>query len=140
MKSDLKTLTGPDGVAPCKVVFAPDLVGRAMFGADAAGVFELWRDGRIRPAVSRALLARYLRVLRALGLEERLLRRWAWWFSSAAWVHYTAGDPDESLPLADLCLQVARQNAAEYILHGGLVMSAPGALPWLAAAEFLRLT
>jgi hypothetical protein len=126
--------------APREVVFAPDLVGLAMFEANAAGVFQLWRERRIRPVVNRALLARYLRVLRVVGLEERLLLRWGWWFTSALWAHYVAGGPDESLPLLDLCLEVARQNAAECIVHGGLIMPPPGVPPWLAAADFLRLS
>jgi hypothetical protein len=129
----------PDASGPCKVVFAPDLVGRAMFEANAAGVFQLWRQGRLRPVVNRALLARYLRVLRVLGLAEPLLRRWGWWFTAAPWALYTAGGPDESLPLLDLCLEAARQNAAQYIVHGGLIIPSPGAPPWLAAADFLRL-
>lgn len=126
-------------LAPREVVFAPDLVGRAMFEADAAGVFQLWRECRIRPVVNRALLARYLRVLRVVGLEERLLRHWGWWFTTASSSHYVAGGSDESLSLPDLCLEVARQNAAEYIVHSGLIMPLPGAPPWLAAADFVRL-
>jgi len=129
----------PLAPAPREVVFAPDLVGRAMFEADAAGVFQLWREGRIRPVVNRALLARYLRVLRAVGLEEGLLRRWGWWFTTAPWGRYVVGGSDESLSLADLCLEVARQNAAECIVHSGLIMPLPGAPPWLAAADFARL-
>jgi hypothetical protein len=32
--------------------------------------------------VNRALV-RYLRLLRALGLPETLVRRWAWWFTQS---------------------------------------------------------
>jgi hypothetical protein len=71
----------PPDHAPIAVVLAPDVLGKAFFNADCRRVLHLWRDGRIRPAVTPGLLRIYVGVLRALSVPDSQIRRWLWWFT-----------------------------------------------------------
>jgi len=68
---------------PPVVALGPDVLARAFFDPHCLRVLQLWRDGRLRLAVSRPLLVRYVRLLGALGLEPNLVRRWLWWLTAA---------------------------------------------------------
>lgn len=73
-------MAGPSSLL---VVLTPDGFGQALLETDAAGVLLAWRDQRIRLVADRALIVRYLRMMRRLDLSERLLRWWGWWLGSA---------------------------------------------------------
>lgn len=124
---------------PLRVVLAPDLMGRAFTDPDTARVFRLWRDGRMRPVLNRTLLLRYLRLLRSLGLDERLLRRWGWWFTSSQRAEFreeeVAPDPETVV----LCNGLASRSGAEFVVHGGAVTAATTGTRWVTASELLSL-
>ncbi len=103
--------------ARVRLVLMPDALGRAIVDPRAAGVLLEWREGRIQPVVTRSLAVRYLRVLHRLGLADRTLRWWGWWFGSPSKVHLVAEEPPET-DLDALCFSLARQAGAEWIVHG----------------------
>jgi hypothetical protein len=119
------------------VVLAPDLVGRSLVEPQSAAVLRLWRDGRIRPALNRSLLLRYLRLLRHLGIDNRLLKRWAWWFNAntrTAFLNDARVTADITVP--ELCANLARQSHAVCIIHAASIAPPPGDVLWLTAAAF----
>lgn len=126
----------PLAASPRKVVLTPDLLGRALVEASAAAVLHLWRDGAVQPATDGALVIRYVKLLRALGLAEDLIRRWGWWFTASARACYFPEVSGEAASTVDLCDKVARRAGAECVVHSGLI-TVPRP-QWVAAPEFLR--
>jgi hypothetical protein len=127
----------PGSTATPVVVLSPDLVGRSLFDAQSAAVLRLWRDRRIRPALNRSLLLRYMRLLRNLGLDDHLLKRWAWWFNAntrTAFPNDAQITPGITVP--ELCVNLARQSHAVCVIHAASVVPRPGDVVWLTAAEF----
>jgi hypothetical protein len=131
------TTISSDRPTPRQVVFAPDLVARALIDAEAAAVLRLWRDELIRPVLNRPLLARYLKVLRGMGLGEQQVRRWAWWFNSTAKVTFVAHGTPAPVPLPDLCNDLARQSGAHCVIHGGTLHLPGSEIRWLTPSQFL---
>jgi hypothetical protein len=122
---------------PLTFVLSPDLVGRSLFDAQHAAVLRLWRDRQIRPALNRSLLLCYMRLLRQLGLDDRLLKRWAWWFNSTTQTAFLE-DTQLTAPVTvpALCTDVARRSQALCVIHGASVAPPPCDVPWLTAAAF----
>ncbi len=102
------------------VIFAPDFLGHALQDPAGLRVLEYWRDGLIQPALNRALLLRYLKLLKQLGLTDEQIRRWGWWFSAPDRVLWIADEEQETAAAANLCAQLASKARARYILHSGL--------------------
>lgn len=102
---------------PVTVVFAPDFLGHALQDPAGLRVLEYWRDGLIRPALNRALLLRYLKLLRQLGLTDKQIRRWGWWFSAPDRVVWVADDEQETAAVANVCARLAAKARARYLLH-----------------------
>jgi hypothetical protein len=131
------------GEPPPVTVFTVELLLRAFADADSAKVLQLWRDGKIRPALNRSLLLRYLRVLRELGLPDRLLRWWAVWLSSPDKVQYVSTEPSGDADWATHYVHVAQTAGAKQIIQGtpgGGGCGAEGctdSIKWMSAAEFL---
>jgi len=125
----------PDG-SEALIVLAPDVLARELVDTGCAGVLELWRDGRVRLVVTRALLEAYLRRLDGLGVPEPLLRRWALWFTAPEKVLYIEGgspDGDEAA-----CLEAARLGKAEAIVSLRALPESRG--PRAAKERILRLS
>lgn len=138
-RAPIQEQTGP---ATKAVVLAPDLIAESLIDDDAARVLLLWREGRIRPLVTRGLLARYLRTLHRVGLPERLLRRWAWWFGSLDKCGLLElSEPEASTGWA-LCQQAARAGGAAFVVHANR-SKPPPTLPqqpsvhYVPAADFV---
>jgi hypothetical protein len=123
---------------PWRVVLTPDVVGRALLDVDHAGVLRLWRDARIRPVLNRPLLLRYLRLLRQLGLGDRLLRHWTWWFTGSSKVEFLAGSELDIAGLPEICVTLARESGAVCVLHGSTLEPPGGEVPWLTGHAFLH--
>jgi hypothetical protein len=123
-----------------KVVLTPDLVGRSLFAPEPAAVLHLWRDRRIRPVLNRTLLLRYMKLLRQLGLDDRLLKRWAWWFNSNTRTTFLDdADSPATITVPELCADLARQSQAVCIIHGASIVPPPSDIHWLIAAAFQEL-
>ncbi|HOX04581.1 MAG TPA: hypothetical protein P5555_20420 [Candidatus Paceibacterota bacterium] len=131
--------------SPILAVLAPDLLGRAFSDAVCGRVVYLWRDGRLRPVVSRSLIAGYLRLWHGLGLSATDRRRWGWWLTAADRAHFVPEDrpPPDSTRL--LCERLALESGARHIIHGGSSavssdepVSGPEPFRWRLAAEFLE--
>lgn len=127
---------------PLRVVLTPEALGRALVDPRAADVLLEWREGRVQPVVSRSLVLRYLRLFHRLGVPERTLRWWGWWLGSPFKVHRVEPDPPNP-NLEGLCLTLAKQTGAEWILHGRVeeeapVISDPSVAPpkWIAVHRF----
>jgi hypothetical protein len=133
----VEAFANPGNPNPPAVVLAPDLVGRSLFEPQPAAVLQLWRDRRIRPVLNRSLLLRYIKLLRQLGLDDRLLKRWAWWFNSNMRTVFL-DDPQVIGPVAvpELCASLARQSQAVCVIHGASIAPPPGDVEWLTAGAF----
>jgi hypothetical protein len=120
------------------VVLSPDLVGRSFFDAQHAAVLHLWRERQIRPALNRSLLLRYMKLLRQLGLDDRLLKRWAWWFNSTTRTAFLEETQVTTAPLTvpDLCTAVARQSQAVCVIHGASIVPPVSEIAWFTATAF----
>lgn len=124
--------------APRLVVFTPEFIGQSLVDDTCAAVLVHWRNRVIRPVVCRELLLRYLKLLRQLGLTDRLIQRWAWWFThptAARIVEGHAGDPSN---LQSLCDTLALRHAPCWVIHGAAAETPPEASHWLAPDAVLR--
>jgi hypothetical protein len=120
------------------VVLSPDLVGRSLFDAQHAAVLRLWRERKIRPALNRSLLLRYMKLFRQLGLDDRLLKRWAWWFNATPRTAFLEDTQVTTAPLTvpNLCTEVARQSQAVCVIHGASIVPPVSEIAWFTAAVF----
>jgi len=128
-----------------RVVLAPDVIGCGFSEAHCGAILNLWRDGRLRPIVNRALLLRYLKLLRGLGLSELMIRRWGWWFSSNAKVLFLPESTPPGWNGAALCAGLARAGEARWILCRSRPSSLPAPepgqeepVPWMTVDEHLK--
>ena len=93
------------------VVLDPELLVRAALTPEAREVVEAWRNGQIRPALTRRMLAHALGLLREIGLSNSLLERWALWLSDSQKVFLLEdGIKDQSI-LAEY-VEAARRASA----------------------------
>jgi len=98
------------------VVLTPDGLGQALLETDEAGVLLAWRDQRIRLVADRALIVRYLRLLRRLALSEKLLRWWGWWLASEDKTCLVP-DPPTALAGTEHYHYLAEAVGARFIVH-----------------------
>lgn len=127
------------GSAAPRVVFAPDLIGGALFHPECQLVLERWRDGALLPVVSRELLHRYLKLLDALGLPPRLLKKWALWLTSPERSLFIEETPALGIGTTDLVFQTASAGAAEVIIYNEIKGANSATVPlMISAKEFLR--
>lgn len=101
---------------PDLVVIAPDLLGASLVDAAAGEVLQRWRNGRLRPAVNRALLIRYFKLLRQMGISDVLIRRWGWWFGSDSKALFFSEVMPSPATGMELCEALARASQAVCIL------------------------
>jgi hypothetical protein len=87
--------------------------------------------------LNRPLLARYFKVFRGLGLGEKLIRRWAWWFNSTTKVTFVVNVVAAPVPALDLCNDLVRQSGAHCVIHGGTLNLTVSETKWLTASQFL---
>jgi hypothetical protein len=120
------------------VVLAPDVVGGLWRDAACGAVFEAWRDEKLRPAVNRDLLVRYVRLWRSLGLGEIQVRRWSWWFTAPGHSLFLAEDQTTASNAIECCSRLAVVSAARWIIHRGTVRNTEDGIVWLTAGEFAR--
>lgn len=78
--------------APMDVVIGPDVIVRSFFCPANRRILNLWRDGRLRPVVSQALLQETVRILRAVNLPDGLVRQWALWLTAEDHTFFLRGD------------------------------------------------
>lgn len=99
----------------------PSALGELILDSAACPVLLAWREGNLQPVVSRALLVRYLRLLKNLGLPSRTARWWGWWLGSAGKT-LILNDPEPIPDLSELCAHLAESSDALGVLHrSGLV-------------------
>ena len=114
-----------------RVVLAPDLLIAALFVAKARAVLNEWRDGRIRPVLNRELLFVYLRLLREIGLNEKLLQDWTAWFTNPEKVFFVDGQNHAARPVRELCIELASgREGCEVIGFNGFA-GAPSGVKWV---------
>jgi hypothetical protein len=123
--------------SPFRAVLSPDVVGGLWLDAACAAVFEAWRNEQLRPTVNRDLLVRYLWLWRGLGLPEIQVRRWSWWFTSAATASFLADDLSESSSAAECCSKLALLSGAGRVIHRGASPPLKPPVQWQSAADFL---
>ena len=100
-----------------RVVIGPGVFARSFFVGECHDVLQRWRNGKIRPVVTRDLLAAYVRVFRALGLPDVQLRKWLYWFTSKETSDFLP-EPAHSqdAPLPRLLFDAAQRGHAEFIV------------------------
>ncbi len=116
-----------------RVILGPDVLARAFTDDACRRVLFAWRDGRIRPVVTRPLLRYYLRVLRGLGLSERQTRRWMLWFTVESKA-MQAAQADEPQPGVSVCMASAAQAT-----RGTVVVTRLERPPGLATATLWQI-
>lgn len=93
------------------VVLDPSLLVRAATEPAGRPAIEAWREGRIRPVLTRRMLAHALGLLRDAGLPYVLLERWALWLSDAQKVRMLE-DGTEGQPILAEYVEAARKASA----------------------------
>ena len=121
------------------VVLGPDVFARSFFDETCFRVLALWRDGRVRLAVSRELLRHYLRVLRALGVPESQQRQWGQWFTAQEKALYMPAATLAGQGIGALLEDAARRMEAAWVVT---VLPRPESEPgrcgtWASPEEFL---
>lgn len=66
---------------PTPVILHPGIIPLSFFEDPLRKLLRHWRNGSIRPQVTRPLLASTLETLRECGLEDDTLERWALWLT-----------------------------------------------------------
>lgn len=107
-------------------MLTPELLGRSLSDAACYTVLGGWRDGRLQPVVNRALMLRYLQLLRALGVPAEQLRRWLWWFNNPDRCRIVDTDSRTDGAAVELCLHLQRTGPAITIICSDAYF---GALP-----------
>ena len=64
-----------------EVVIDPCVIVKEMMDPESRPVLSAWRQGKIRPVVTRRILNHTLGLLRLLGLSRELLELWALWLT-----------------------------------------------------------
>lgn len=123
---------------PLRVVFAPDLVGGLWLDADCAAVFEVWRNGELRPVVNRDLLMRYARLWREMGLAESQIRRWSWWFTAPGTAEFVSENPSGTPSANECCTKAGIVSNSLCVVHRGVLQIQETEIPWVSATQFLR--
>jgi len=103
-----------------KVVLAPDVLARSFFDPACWRVLTLWRDGRIRPVVTRELLGEYARLLRNLGFPLAILRQWVLWFTHAEKSVYLEPQSSPSDASPDPCARAAQLGEAVLVISAAV--------------------
>jgi len=107
-----------------RVVLGPDVILAALFDAKARAILNEWRDGRIEPVLNRELLFIYLRLLRDVGINEKLLKHWTAWFTNPEKVLFLDAAPNKRNVLRtakEVCADLAEKVRCETIgLKGNL--------------------
>ncbi len=122
---------------PLRVILSPDLVGGLWVDASCAAVLEAWRDKKLRPAVNRDLLVRYVGLWRAMGLPEIQIRRWSWWFTAPSAVDFVPNDLSIQADPIKCCSELAIRTGASCVVHRGAISVEGTSVQWVAASDFL---
>ena len=102
---------------PIAIVLAPEILAKSFHNSQCKKVLELWRDGSLRPIITRDLLIAYLRLLKALRIPDEILRRWTQWFTATSKSTVLRdANPDQQQP-ANLLADAAQRGNAETILY-----------------------
>ena len=96
------------------VVLDPGLLLRAALGPAGRPPLEAWRDGQIRPVLTRRTLAHALGLLREAGLSRSTLERWALWLSDSQKV-LILPDGDPGLTMREEHVDAARRAEASIL-------------------------
>ena len=99
-----------------KVVLAPNLIGAALIDTSVRRILERWRDGEFVAVMNRELLSAHLRELNRLGLPAHLVRRWAYWLSSAEKTEFVQNEIADGKSAVALCDELARLAGVEAII------------------------
>lgn len=67
--------------AALPVILHPGVIALSFFEDPVRRLLRLWRDGGIRPQVTRPILTATLETLKECGLEDDTLGRWALWLT-----------------------------------------------------------
>lgn len=76
----------------------------------------MWRDGHIRPVVTRSLLKRYLKILDNLGVPKPYLDWWVLWLTAPEKSLYLETDRILKGEVPELCLEAARAGSCIWII------------------------
>lgn len=121
-----------------RVVFTPELIGHAFHDATAFRVLLSWRDGQLRPVISRDLALTYTKTLRSIGLGSVLLKRWLWWFSAAEKSEYHPEIVTKPGNPASLCDRLAIEMDVVGVVHSDTFRpSSDFAAEWVSASRVL---
>lgn len=131
---------------PIAIVLAPEILAKSFHDTQCRNILELWRDGAIRLVITRDLLVSYLRLLKALGIRDDILRRWTQWFTAKdKSTVFLDAKPAHERP-ADSLAHAAQLGNAHAILYAKIPAAAPSsdapgdnAPPHQTVTEFLDL-
>ncbi len=123
--------------APPRVVLAPDVIGKGFLTPACRTVLERWRDGGIRPVVTRDLLRVYLRLLRDLGVPDPILRRWVLWFSAEGKSAFLDELGPDTASILEILYDATVRGQAGVILSTHEQPNGAEGPPWMLVDDFL---
>ncbi len=100
-----------------RVVFTPEIVLRGLIEPTSLQILLAWRDGKLKPVISRDLALCYTKLLRAAGLGPDLLKRWLWWFTDPEKSEYKPEFEGDSESIVTCCEKLALANRVDGIVH-----------------------
>jgi hypothetical protein len=114
-------------------VLVPDLIGGALIDPAARRVLERWCDGEYKAVFNEQLLLAHLKVLARLGLPEKLVKRWSYWFTAVETAVHVPHE-DRASPVIEMCEALARKADAK----GVVCWRRPEAagVNWIEGSEF----
>jgi predicted nucleic acid-binding protein len=102
-------MNAPTNPAP-SFILDFSVVLSSMTDPDSRKLLLHWRDGKIRPVVSRELLKYYLRQLEKAGCSTALMRWWSLWFTNSERSLYLPKiekEPRDTRNLEEIYLDIA---------------------------------
>jgi hypothetical protein len=92
-----------------KLVIDPGVIAREIISHEERPLLTAWRDGHIKPVITRRILSHTLGLLNQIGISQDTLQLWALWLTHRSKVHILR---DSDGPLETLCLEYIHAAAA----------------------------
>ena len=101
---------------PKRVVLGPDVIAKGFVNTTCLRILESWRDGKVRPVVTRELLVLYLKILRSMKLPDSQLRTWTIWFTAKDKSIFISEPASHEMKWNEVLIDAAQRGDAEVVV------------------------